>query len=175
MALRVTPYILKLETEHFLHLLTTGEKEISLLWLCLHTQFYIFSLFTDCFFFFYFQPPSWGKQLGIHQDVSHRLEMNVSYTRLFSFPASPSVLCICLFSCSYSAVCQPVQERKSLCEGNKTEDKEILERGERKRSKTVAEQDPVSKMRLEGSPSSLHPAFPWSSTLRRINSIHVKL
>lgn len=152
-------------------------NEISLLWLCLHTQFYIFSLFTACFvlFFFYFQPPSWGKQLGIHQDVSHRLEMNVSYTCLLSFPASPSVLCICLLSCSYRAVCQPVQERKSLCEGNKTEDKKILERGERKRSKTVAEQDPVSKMRLEGSPSSLRPAFPWSSTLRRINSIHVKL
>lgn len=65
------------------------------------------------------------------------------------------VMC-CSASATYRAVCQPaVEEREAVClwgGGNQTS-------GER-RSKTEAEQDPVSKMSLEGSPSSLHPAFP---------------
>lgn len=46
-----------------------------------------------------------------------------------------------------------------VCEEDKTVKKKG-ERRERERSKTVAEPGPVSKMRLEGPPSSLHPALP---------------
>lgn len=48
----------------------------------------------------------------------------------------------------------------SVCEGDKTLKKKTGEKRERERSKTVAEPGPVSKMRLEGPPSSLHPALP---------------
>lgn len=42
----------------------------------------------------------------------------------------------------------------------KRKKKKKQEGRERERSKTVAEPGPVSKMRLEGPPSSLHPALP---------------
>lgn len=84
--------------------------------------------------------------------------------------------CHFLSVCTYCTV-QNVRLNRSerhcvcVCEGDKTETKNRS--GERGRE--IKEYGPVSKMSLEGSPSSLHPAHPWSSTLRRINSIHVKL
>lgn len=47
----------------------------------------------------------------------------------------------------------------SVCEGDKTE-KKTGETREGERSKCMVEPGPVSKMGLEGSPSSLHPALP---------------
>lgn len=55
-----------------------------------------------------------------------------------------------------------VKDVVSVCEGDKTGEKiRREEKGrEGERSKTMGEPGPVSKMRLEGSPSSLHPALP---------------
>lgn len=72
--------------------------------------------------------------------------------------------CIFLSACTYSTVCQTGYELEMLLlyvrETKKKNKHSEEEARAAERSKTVLEPDSVSKMRLEGSLSCLHPVLP---------------
>lgn len=130
--------------------------ETFLLHLSISKKWICYCLYTHCLRF------SKKKRLRIQASSRNSLQVSIiehcASVEGACFSPNHTAFHICLLLC---IVVQYVRLTLCLCEGNKINVKKKKNQKGKKRkiSKTVAEQDLVSKMKLEGSPSSLHLCF----------------